>query len=839
MKRIFLLIAMFALAIPALASPVSAEPASVVISEIFPDPAGSDLMAEFIEIENEGNVAVSIEGWYISDQDGAVDFTFPDISLNPGERAVIYSGNTSFRWSGGYEFFMNRSRSVLNNDGDDVSLFDSEGNLLDYVAYGNGSFVDPPEEGEWPVLPIPETGLSFDRDGSGSWFQAMPTPGLRNPENAGDMELSAIYPVARYSDEFFAVKNIGAYDADISGYMLTDGEGKIYLPPGTVVHPGDEMYITQNASGFLSEMGFLPDMEYSDCYTPSSFPQMSNEGDSMALCSPFGSEISEVSYSGDSIPPKGYFLEFENDTWLRRKAGWSYLPPLNISFQGEVIPYSSPENSFPVLAGLIDSSSDSILINTYSFEDTEFAGHLISAMRRGVRVSLLVEGRPVGGVSPDEKEVLGMLNHAGASIRIKNSTDRYRYDHAKYMVIDGEWAVVQSENLNPDALRENRTWGNRGWGIALRSRDAAEYLKRIFMHDSDLNFSDIERYNGYSKHEISTASSAMPENMNITCNLSLLSGPDNGISEVIDSINSAKKTVFVEQFYITPTWRYGDEEIQSPLMSALLSAARRGCEVRVLLDGEYYNIDNDNDNDEVAGQLNAIAEREGLNMEARVIDSKSHELVKVHNKGMIIDGNKTLISSFNWGQNSFTNNREMAVLIDSAPVSKYYTKLFMQDWKEDMVLPRAAISGSVAMYVNESSGFVSSSTDNIGIACTEWYLDGRFMSSNKTVELNFTETGTHILSLKVSDTEGNSNSTSIEIIVMKIPPLPRKDSHEADDGTLSSITTPASPENPEPQTEEPVHESPSHGAYRYYLLVIPAAFILAAAARISREKRHS
>jgi phosphatidylserine/phosphatidylglycerophosphate/cardiolipin synthase-like enzyme len=40
----------------------------------------------------------------------------------------------------------------------------------------------------------------------------------------------------------------------------------------------------------------------------------------------------------------------------------------------------------------------------------------------------------------------------------------------------------------------------------------------------------------------------------------------------------------------------------------------------------------------------------------------------IHNKGMIIDQDKTLISSINWNQNSVDNNREAAVVLISTQV---------------------------------------------------------------------------------------------------------------------------------------------------------------------------
>ncbi|WP_457629188.1 lamin tail domain-containing protein [Oceanithermus sp.] len=127
----------------------------IVINEVlYRQSANSaDENDEFIEIYNAGDGAVNLEGWRLGDgnvplgtTDG-VSYQFPSVTLDPGEYAVIWVGNqydarqdaagAAFQAWLGYA-------SKLNNTGDDVQLFDAEGNAVDYVAYGSGSTVDPP-----------------------------------------------------------------------------------------------------------------------------------------------------------------------------------------------------------------------------------------------------------------------------------------------------------------------------------------------------------------------------------------------------------------------------------------------------------------------------------------------------------------------------------------------------------------------------------------------------------------------------------------------------------------------------------------------------------------------
>jgi len=117
----------------------------------------------------------------------------------------------------------------------------------------------------------------------------------------------------------------------------------------------------------------------------------------------------------------------------------------------------------------------------------------------------------------------------------------------------------------------------------------------------------------------------------------------------------------------------------NPFFDALISAARRGCEVKVLLDAKEYNLDGNNDNDEVVAWLNGVARAENLNLRAEIADLDALGLLKIHNKGAIIDGQKVLISSLNWKSCSL-HNREAGVIIESEPVARYYEQVFMYDW---------------------------------------------------------------------------------------------------------------------------------------------------------------
>jgi hypothetical protein len=98
--------------------------------------------------------------------------------------------------------------------------------------------------------------------------------------------------------------------------------------------------------------------------------------------------------------------------------------------------------------------------------------------------------------------------------------------------------------------------------------------------------------------------------------------------------------------------------------------------VKILLNPTYSFESNQATIDYVKG----IAADEGLNLDAGFIDIESIGLNKMHNKGVIVDRRKVLISSINWNEYSPTNNREAGLIIENEDVAEFYTGVFRYDW---------------------------------------------------------------------------------------------------------------------------------------------------------------
>jgi len=142
---------------------------------------------------------------------------------------------------------------------------------------------------------------------------------------------------------------------------------------------------------------------------------------------------------------------------------------------------------------------------------------------------------------------------------------------------------------------------------------------------------------------------------------------------ILGAINDAEESVLVQQFSTGRFW--ADED--NTFILALIKAARRGCSVKVLLDSKY--LEGKNNNDEVVSWLKEVAEAENLDLESELADLYGLGLVKIHNKGLIIDDRKVIIASLNWNANSI-HNREAGVIIEHDELASFYKAAFFHDW---------------------------------------------------------------------------------------------------------------------------------------------------------------
>jgi PKD repeat protein len=148
----------------------------LVINEILYNPPESGTYSlEYIEILNNDNISVDLDGYYFS---AGVNFTFPSHSIAPGEYALVtadsvaflnFFGVTGYEWSGG-----------LSNGGELIQLNHPLGFTVDSVEYDDAAPWPEEADGDGPSMVLCDPTLD-NADGA-NWsasqlFQGLNTNG--------------------------------------------------------------------------------------------------------------------------------------------------------------------------------------------------------------------------------------------------------------------------------------------------------------------------------------------------------------------------------------------------------------------------------------------------------------------------------------------------------------------------------------------------------------------------------------------------------------------------------------------------------------------------------------
>ncbi|HEC81229.1 MAG TPA: hypothetical protein ENI42_02220 [Thermoplasmatales archaeon] len=436
---------------------------------------------------------------------------------------------------------------------------------------------------------------------------------------------------------------------------------------------------------------------------------MKNNGDMVALKDRWNRTIDLVVYgkvnytgkgwNGTAIPnvSQGELLKrrFKNnipvDTntshdWRQNRrygVGQSDFVPTAFNVKGVFAAFVSPDCGFDVLSNELKKTNETLFLNVYEISNPVLGKTLEKLLHKGVVVKILVEGNPVGGMTVEEKRLLQNLEKQGAKVYVMTLSEegyrRYGFNHAKYAVIDNETLVIGSGNWDNMGFPTNGFSGNREWEIVVKNKTLVEYFTKVFFEDCDPHRSDILSFDDFCEKPLpcniqqDTSFVSYEKHFKplyITANATIIPvlSPDSSREILINLINSARKTIYIEQLYIHLSW--GNKI--NPLIPPLVNASRRGVDVRVILNcnPEYDNTDN--------LETKEYLEYYGVNV--CLLSPSQLNFFNIHTKGVIVDNESVLVSSINWNEQSIDKNREAGVVIVNPDLAEYYAKVFFYDW---------------------------------------------------------------------------------------------------------------------------------------------------------------
>lgn len=191
----------------------------IVITEIMYNPpeSGTDTL-EFLELYNNDNQAVNLQGWHFSK---GITHTFPSLILQPGEYLVLaafpnavsnFFGIPAIAWTSG----------GLSNSGEEIELKDAFGYVIDYVNFDDVAPWPVSPDGFGPSLSLcdPASDNSLAANWSAStWFAGINGAGDSVLATPGHPCIPAILPVAGFVASQTSIIADGTVDfTDLSAY---------------------------------------------------------------------------------------------------------------------------------------------------------------------------------------------------------------------------------------------------------------------------------------------------------------------------------------------------------------------------------------------------------------------------------------------------------------------------------------------------------------------------------------------------------------------------------------------------------------------------------------------
>ena len=504
-------------------------------------------------------------------------------------------------------------------------------------------------------------------------------------------------PGSAAGDEGFAVACAGPADCALAGHSVTDGESSWTFPQGTTVAAGTSLWVVGNLTHWQAHDGPGPTL------SATGLPRLGNEGDGLALLSPGGAVLDGMDFGDgtrlDGPASPGLVLQrFRDGTGWRdtgsaddwrtprlHRIGESDLGRPSFEVERAVL-YASPDSSFQVLTALMAGARERLHLHVYELRSAALADALVAAKQAhpGLDLQVLVDGNPVGAGQDDRHATADALRRVQAvgGVAVLAGNGRYDDHHLKVLVAD-DAVAVQSENWVPSGVPEDPSWGNRGWGVAAYDEGMADWFAHWMAADRsawDVRPFDLAAYDPLFEappRQAPRAGAYGPPTPALELAGPILVtpvvAPDHTQDPASDPIAAvarhATRRLDVEQLDLSTAGRNGlGWSGSDPLADAMVAAQGAGARVRALAAAPFSAAD--------TGNADSLAWLDARGVDGAVFDRAG---LVLHNKGLVADGT-VVVGSLNGNLHSRAQNREVALIVESAEAAAYFGALFDADW---------------------------------------------------------------------------------------------------------------------------------------------------------------
>jgi len=281
--------------------------------------------------------------------------------------------------------------------------------------------------------------------------------------------------------------------------------------------------------------------------------------------------------------------------------------------------YVEPDAGVTPLVSFIRAARRSLDGEVYLFSSAAVFDALGDAVRRGVRVHLVLDPHPFGGDSGSADGAYRVLTAEGVAVRW--AAPAYRFTHAKFLVSDHAAAWIGTMNWTNTAFTRNREFAEETDAPAVAQESDAVFA-------ADWNGQPLD--------------TGTPD---------LVVSPTNARGTILGLIAGARYSLDI----------YAEEVYDAASIQALADATRRGVRVRIVYAG--------------------LGDAEGLSgIGAQVARVASPY---IHAKAIVADGTTLFIGSENLSATSLDRNREVGLLMRDRVAIAEVERAFDQDLRRE------------------------------------------------------------------------------------------------------------------------------------------------------------
>ena len=319
---------------------------------------------------------------------------------------------------------------------------------------------------------------------------------------------------------------------------------------------------------------------------------------------------------------------------------------------------------------LVENAHSSVDIAIYGYENVPSVTlALENARKRGVKIRFVYDE------TSDPKGNFYHSNNLISAISNKYKSDKYSTDSSKIM--HNKFVIFDDKKVFTGSMNFSKT-GFSGYDandiLIINSPEVAKLYKAEFEQMLGGKF-----HKSKSKHECS--------NKFIVDNSELevyFSPQDKSSARVIELINSAKKYIYIPVFLITHT----------DISNALVTAHKRGIDVKIILDGNSSNTRN---------SKHVLLRNSGIPLKFE------NYAGKLHSKTMIIDDEYVIMGSMNFSNSGVNKNDENMLVIYNSEFAKSYVQFFKYLWE---LIPDKYLKSYIRAESLDSIGSCSDGVDN-------------------------------------------------------------------------------------------------------------------------------